>query len=222
MTTDSDTRLEALRALGATASRLGERAARLDPTLASLHQRIIRGFADGAPPSRRQLDSEAASLDLDVEHTLPALAGDDLIQLDATGEIQVAYPFSRQPTTHRVTYRSGTSVYAMCAIDAMGIAAMLGTALDIDSTDPTSGDPIRVQMRWNGGAEAWTPGEAVVVAGSTGTDGTTAQICCRHVHFFASPAHAKRYLRAHPSLAAVVVDIPTGAEIGRRIFGALL
>ena len=222
MTTDSDAHLDALKALGATASQLGERAARLDPTLASLHQRIIRGFADGAPPSRRQLDSEAASLHLDVEHTLRALAAEDLIQLDAAGEIQVAYPFSRQPTRHRVTYRSGTSVYAMCAIDALGIAAMLGTGLDIDSTDPTSGDPVRVQMRWNGEAEAWTPGDAVVIARSIDTDGTTAQICCRHVHFFASPAQANRYLDAHPSLTAVLVDIPSGAEIARRIFGSLL
>jgi len=46
----------------------------------------------------------------------------------ATGAILVAYPFSRTPRGHRVLINGTHQVEAMCAIDALGIAPMLGPA----------------------------------------------------------------------------------------------
>src|SRR5215831_684656 len=40
-------------------------------------------------------------------------------------EITHAYPFSNEPTSHRVQLANGPQVYAMCAIDALGMPFML-------------------------------------------------------------------------------------------------
>jgi hypothetical protein len=43
------------------------------------------------------------------------------------GQIDIAYPFSRQPTGHIVRLTGHPPVAAMCAIDALGIPLMTGT-----------------------------------------------------------------------------------------------
>jgi hypothetical protein len=57
---------------------------------------------------------------------LTALHDIDAIRLDPDGQIAVAYPFSATPTRHRVRIGGHVDVYAMCAIDSLGVAAMLG------------------------------------------------------------------------------------------------
>ncbi|MHA4854887.1 organomercurial lyase [Rhodococcus sp. MSC1_016] len=49
----------------------------------------------------------------------------DVIRLDPAGRITSAYPFSASPTLHRASIGGGSTVYAMCAVDALGISAML-------------------------------------------------------------------------------------------------
>jgi hypothetical protein len=53
----------------------------------------------------------------------------------------------------------------MCAIDALGIPLMTGTDGVIDSADPDTGTPIRIQRR--GDLWTWQPATAVVVIGRT-------------------------------------------------------
>jgi len=218
-TVDED---RALRALGVLAGSLGERAAQLEPCVADMYRSILRRFADATPPTRLQLAAEATSRELDLGPVIDALQTLDLIQLGSGGDIRVAYPFCCDTTSHRVTYRSGASVFAMCAVDALGIAEMLATDLEIESSDPVSGEAVLVRMHRTGEPISWTPADAVVIAGSVPVVGSAAEICCQHVHFFASAKTADEYARAHPQLAAVVVDIPTAATVGRRIFGSLL
>ena len=44
------------------------------------------------------------------------------------------YPFSAATTAHTVAIEGGPTVFAMCAVDALGIADMLGTDVTITST----------------------------------------------------------------------------------------
>ncbi|HVE96410.1 MAG TPA: organomercurial lyase [Pseudonocardiaceae bacterium] len=74
---------------------------------------------------------------------LSALHTADAIRLDPAGHIAVAYPFSTTPTRHVVRIANRIDVYAMCAIDALGVAAMLAADVVISSTDPTGGGPSR-------------------------------------------------------------------------------
>jgi hypothetical protein len=89
----------------------------------------------------------------------------DVVRLDGQGRIRAAYPFSAVETAHRVAIAGGPTVYAMCAVDALGIADMLAAEVTITSTDPRGGEPIRVGVR-PGGPVTWQPDTTVV-------DGTT-------------------------------------------------
>lgn len=53
----------------------------------------------------------------------------------------------------------------MCAIDALGIAPMLGEPTEIESRDPVSGEEILVRVARDGTAE-WSPESALVVSGA--------------------------------------------------------
>src|SRR5262249_58871257 len=54
-----------------------------------------------------------------------ALPISDLVHA-ANGVVAVAYPFSGMPTRQQVELDGFPAVYAMCAIDALGIPAMAG------------------------------------------------------------------------------------------------
>ena len=53
----------------------------------------------------------------------------------------------------------------MCAIDALGIPAMLGQDVVITSADPVTGEPVTVTAGPDR-TTAWQPGRAVVFLGS--------------------------------------------------------
>lgn len=58
--------------------------------------------------------------------------------------LPLSYPFSPTPTAHLVTWDGGPTVYAMCAVDALGISTMLGHPVTITTAEPDTGEPITV------------------------------------------------------------------------------
>ena len=95
-------------------------------------QRILRIFVDRGGPIPVG-DIIAAFQDRPVEgvhDVLSALDGDDLIRL-REGRVDIAYPFSAAPTPFVVRLPDGTDRYTCCAIDALGIAPMLGQRVHI-------------------------------------------------------------------------------------------
>lgn len=79
--------------------------------------------------------------------------------MDDAGRIQAAYPFSATATEHVVQITGGPTVWSMCAIDAFGIPAMLGTDAVVTSSDLVTGMPIRAEF--TGGRTTWQPTTAV-------------------------------------------------------------
>ncbi len=72
----------------------------------------------------RRLEAEAANLDIQPGEAIDVLARLDLVYIERRVRlVSVAYPFSGFPTPHMVTLDGGVRVYAMCAIDALGIPA---------------------------------------------------------------------------------------------------
>lgn len=87
--------------------------------------RILRTFLDrGGPIPVGDIDT--------VREALVALDDDDLIRI-RDGHIDIAYPFSAMPTPFVVRLPDGTDRYACCAIDALGIAPMVGQRVEIRS-----------------------------------------------------------------------------------------
>jgi hypothetical protein len=198
-----------------------QRVAGLGTAERGLHRRILRSFAEGMPPTAEQLHDWATADSLDIGEAMVTLDSHDLVHRDpVTGAIAVAYPFSSRPTAHRVRLAQGVEVFAMCAIDALGIAFMLDTPAMVLSTDPGTNEPIEVSVKPTGESE-WVPREAVVVIGCVG-DGDSAECSCPHVNFAASPERGRALLDTVAGCAGDVLPMPDAIKVGRDVFGALL
>src|SRR5947209_6157257 len=147
-----------------------------------LYRWILQRFATAGPPSGEATRATAVELGLDPDGALAALARDDVVHTDGDGRPVVAYPFSARARGHRVLVDGLHEVEAMCAIDALRIAPMLGLPIEIRSRDPISGGEIHVQLH-PGEQAGWQPKEAVVLAGSTSCDGPSFGGCCDVLNF---------------------------------------
>ncbi|MGW2424244.1 alkylmercury lyase family protein [Streptomyces sp. NPDC001709] len=150
---------------------------------------------------------------------LAELAGEDFLSLDADGRIAAAYPFSATPTPHRVVIDGTVQAWSMCAIDALGMSAMLGKDVVIHSSDPITGDPVTVTNR--DGRAVWQPAGAVVGVGRRSCPGPAAEVCCDALNFFTSAATAHAWLQAHPEVRGQIIGQKRAEAIGRQIFGPL-
>src|SRR5215468_10481528 len=161
-----------------TSGSIAGRQQRLPGPLRELHRAVLRRFlATGTPPTARWLRQAAA----DAVHVV-------------NGVVAVAYPFSGTPTPHQVELDGLPAVYAMCAIDALGLPAMTGRDGQITSADPHDGTAIAVTAR--GGTWSWTPATAVVAAGRAtgcGTECGSYEVMCPHTVFHASAESARAY-----------------------------
>jgi Alkylmercury lyase len=91
--------------------------------LRTVHQAVLRSFVHtGAAPDISSLAEHAAPFEAPQVLGEPAVG--DFWCLDQVGQITAAYPFSALPTRYRVTMSGAATVFAMCAIDALGISAM--------------------------------------------------------------------------------------------------
>jgi hypothetical protein len=183
---------------------------------------VLRAFADtGRPPSDAELDRIAEPCGRTGAEVLRELAAEDFLTLDPAGRVAAAYPFSAAATPHRARIDGGAEVWAMCAIDALGIAAMLDRAVIIDSSDPLTGEPIRVYTHPDGAVRAEPPGVVVSLGGSAGP-GPAAQTCCAAVNFFTSSHSAARWAATRPATPIEAADLDTAAALSRAVFADLL
>ena len=157
-----------------------------------------------------------------VASVLGQLADADFLCLDHAGQITVAYPFSALPTPHRVQIAGHATVFAMCAIDALGISAMTGRPVVIESADPSTGEPITVNV--DGASSTWDPATAVVYVGRTGGDcaGPSASVCCGYMNFFAARAAAAAWAASRPEITGGILGQDRALHVGIGIFGRLL
>ena len=228
MTTDPSTPSAALDALAdqlRPGAGLRLRQAALAGPLRGFHQRLLRAFVAGVrPPDAAVVGRLAGEPELDPQAALAALAAIDLVHVDpATGAIRVAYPFSGQPTPFRVELAGGPGVFAMCAIDALGIPQMLGRDARINANDPASGQPITVGVHhgvWRFVPETTVVLEGRIAAGDAG--GAVADCCCPHINFHIDRAVADAYHRAHPGMTARLLDQAQAVTAAGRAFGSLL
>jgi hypothetical protein len=196
--------------------------------LRAVHQQVLLSFgASGHAPALPELEVAAAGHGRTATDVLADLHAGDFIQLDETGGIRAAYPFSAVPTQHVVQISGGPRVHAMCAIDALGMAAMLGRAVTIASTDTLTGQPVTVTVARNGTTAAWEPATTVVFDGRLAScaDGPampSAQVSCGFMNFFGTPASAAAWAAAHPEVTGEVFGQKAALRLGGEIFGPLL
>jgi hypothetical protein len=209
-----------------------DRIRRVSPAARAVHRAVLYGFATtGTAPDRAVLTEAAGNADLGG--LLAELHEWDVIRLDPAGAIRAAYPFSGRPTAHLVDIHGGPTVYAMCAIDALGMSAMLGRAVTIRSAEPDTGRPITVTVHSR--RATWAPDTTVAVVGATGANvngcppdgdagviGSAADIGCGVMNFFTDQATAAGWLSAHPEVTGEVLPHKRALRLGITLFGHLL
>ncbi len=201
---------------------LGRRQRALSEPQLRLHQMVVRHFADTAQaPSPAELRSWADELGIELAGALAELAALDLIECDADRAlVHGAYPFTGHAAGYQAQIAGGATVESYCALDSLGISAMLGRDVTVTSTDPQTSEPVRVEVR---GLEVnWYPSDAVVTMPSRfAAGGQAAQVCCPTVNFFARPASALAYQLEH-GLELMVLTIGQAVQLAASAFGPLL
>lgn len=128
------------------------RAARETPTAT----RILRMFLDrGGPIPVSEILTELRHDSASAAHdALAGLDAEDLIRI-CDGRVDLAYPFSAPPTPFVVRLSGNRERYVCCAIDALGIAPMVGEPAEIHSRCHHSDAPLRFSTTPDGpGPEA--------------------------------------------------------------------
>jgi Arc/MetJ family transcription regulator len=208
------------------AAQRAERWSGLDAVEDLIWRTILQAFArSGAAPDVAWL---AARTDLDeavVAEILRALRRRDLVVLDGHGTaVHAAYPFSARETGHRVHLDGRGAVHALCAIDALGMGAMLACNTAIESSCPECGAPIRIATCDDGHALASvTPGTAVVWAGIRYADGCGATSGCTVKLFSCSDEHLTAWhQRVDPHGAGFRLPVEAALQVGKGLFVPML
>jgi hypothetical protein len=94
-------------------------------------RRILQLFVERGGPVPIDESSQA----------LVALDDEDLIRI-RDGKVDVAYPFTASPTPFVVRLPDGQDRFACCAVDALGIAPMIGQPVEIRSRCHHCGAPL--------------------------------------------------------------------------------
>lgn len=194
----------------------------LAPLAREVHRRILETFAaTGRAPLRADLDRITRDLGAEPGPVLAQLAASDVIALDTRGEIRAAYPFSPSPSLIQVTSAGGPATYAMCAIDALGISAMLDRPVTITAAEPDSGRLVTIEVDRD--QARWNPSAAVVFAGATrGACGASVDRSCGYINFFTSAEAARAWAARHPGVAGMTLSQAEALERGIAEFGALM
>jgi hypothetical protein len=197
-----------------------ESQAGLPPQLQSLHRAVLRSFLDGtAAPTRRWFREEASRLSLHPDEAIARLAEVDLVHVGAE-RLSVAYPFSGAPTRHRVHLAKSRAVWAMCAIDALGVLEMTGEDGVVISSDPDTSAPIRVERQQ--GEWMWEPECTVVSIALPNSRGCSAELLCPQIDFHTDLECAESYFNGDSGSVGHVLDQHTAVGLADGVFAPLL
>ena len=153
---------------------------------------VLQAYAaDGRSPVPAQIAAASGLPSGEVGSALQRLAGRDLVVLDGAGRVTGAYPFTDGPSEHQVEV-SGVTMSAMCAIDALGIGAMLGQASVIRSVCRSCGQTLSIRTRDNGQPLDFAkPAGIVIWSGQLYADDCAATSLCTQQGFFFIPMIAE-------------------------------
>lgn len=186
---------------------------------------LLRLYAEaGRAPAIGDLAERAGVSPTTISPILASLDARDLVLLKADGKgIAGAYPFTDRDTEHRVRLGDRT-LNALCAIDALGVAAMYGRDAEISSRCRFCAAPIRITTSDRGRAlDAVDPATVVVWSGLRYEDGCAASSICTTMAFFCSDAHLEAWRAAHdPKAPGFRLSIDEALQAGRAVFAPSL
>lgn len=134
-------------------------------------------------------------------------------EFDDEGNL-VGAALTLNPTRHRFRVKDN-NLYAWCALDTIFLPALIGETAVVESTDPVSGETIRLTITPDGVAD-YSPYSAVLSITIPGVSCRTEESCgpdtgpqseaCSQMHFFTSRETAATWLKERPGIAIFTVE----------------
>lgn len=160
-------------------------------------------------PTIREMRLSLKKSDEYIIHTLDELEKKDiLLRKRGTKEIVSIYPLSLTPTEHRIILENGKRLFAMCAVDALGMPIMFNRKAKIVSRCEKCKQEITIEIEneeiaWISHPDImiWSPGRQIAPA---------AEITCPSVNFFCCKEHLEEWIKENPDLIGKISEIEQG------------
>ncbi len=176
---------------------------------------LIDAFlATGALPDDEALARVTGLAAAEVRAALGALVAGDWAGRDEAGAIVALYPFSIVPTPVRVRLDESER-YAMCAIDALGVAPMLDHEINIASRCPVCDATIALTVGPEGVRTALPETVGVVYRRTVGPAYLSR---CGATRFFCSTDDARAWLATNGGPDDLLLSPDEAFARGREIF----
>jgi hypothetical protein len=211
-TLDDPTVSEALSAL-MTVAQLGSRWGGLEPTSRKAHQKILKEYmANGSPPAVADFSAK----------TLADLECRDLVHV-RHGEIALAYPFSTRPTELRMEVE-GVLIHAVCAVDALGTAAMTRRPVVVNCVCPICGTDVSIRVLQDGlTVKHVTGANPRVWIGVTPVGACSADTQCKSLLMFCCSEHLESWRQSQQASARNFdLSLAQATQLGSAIFRSFL
>ena len=197
--------------------------AKLSPLEDEIRKYILREFArNGRPPAPGEIVEglKLSSVDT-VNKTIRKLLHADILSKRG-GRIISAYPFSAIETRHKVIFRDGNGVYALCATDALGIHFMLNEDITVLSRCPQCERETRVVVE-SGRINSYSPEGIIEFVSDRKDGGCTAENLCPFINFFCSKEHLEEWKEGNTEYGnGETYSLNEALEHGKTIFGGFL
>lgn len=196
----------------------------LNETESRIHGIVLSSYASsgGAPATADAAVAAGLTIE-EADGVLRRLAVRDLLILNAAGRISGAYPFTDGPTEHRVEAR-GLTMGALCAIDALGIGAMLERDTVVRSACRHCARALAIHTQSDGRElDQVEPSGIVVWSGHRYVAGCAASSLCTVQAFFCDDAHRETWRANSPAggREGVRLSLAEALEVGVAIFAPI-
>lgn len=195
----------------------------LDKTEDQVWRAILNHYGhSGKAPTGVQIADAVGINPEEIANLLHRLVERDLVVLDESNRVVVAYPFTEWTTEHQV--RVGANlVAAMCAIDALGIGVMLGLDTTIRSACRHCGRKISVTTRDQGTSiNSISPDATLVWSGTHYANSCAATSACTVQAFFCSSDHLKEWRLTDRAGEGFLLSVEEAFQVARAFFEPML
>ena len=196
----------------------------LEPAQDRVWRTVLELFARlGKPPQLHEISEETGLGGENLRTVIAELEIHDLLGGGASADVvRYAYPFTGDQTEHHVQLR-GRKLHAVCAIDALGVAAMFGTDVVIESSCRTCGGGIEISTAQGGKSLSYARPVNAVVWYDLAYSGCAEASCCGSIAFFCSEAELQPWVSAQtPQRTRYRLTLDDALEVGRALFEPVL
>jgi hypothetical protein len=160
----------------------------------------------GRTPTMREMRLPLKKSEDEIIRVLNELEKKDmLLRKKGTQEIVSIYPLSLTPTEHQVVLENGRKLFAMCAVDSLGMPIMFNRKAKIISQCEKCKQEITIEIKDE--KVAWTSHPNIMIWSPVRHTAPAAETCCPMVDFFCSRKHLQEWTKENPDLRGRISEI---------------